>query len=699
MTDWRRVVAIKSGNMTSSGYRVTPRLVLTTGHGICDPSTRVDVAFMEPPGKQSAAELVWHSSYGCQVGNSLDPGTACGHGDGSGIQAASPALDLALLQLGTEKVTPVRWGRFVTGTTQRAGAVGFPDLQRYHGYLDPYGVRGEIEPATGHWTTEYYLDQLRGSPVRGTRDWRGMSGAAVFVSGFLTGCLQTFQPDRGRFTIMPATRMLHHPCLRAWIEKDARVAPVPEPVELLHVFTSPPLPPQTPAQLLDAEVAVTPFQGDTRLVKDLLLWARSAHGTQAQLLSGPMGSGKTRTAVEVIRRLMRESRWDGAAGFVSREERSASDWVRLLEDIKCPLLFVVDRAETSLEQIDELLDGVRHRTTSAQVRVLLLARSAGTLANRWHVEQTVTAPGVPACLYGAARGALDKHLERMRLGQAPASTSTRLPALAADLANPGDVQLDALSELLRERRLTLPGDPRMALLDMEREYVRSAVGGLLPQIDEELLDLVLTSLALSGERGESQAVADVLDAVRFRYWHIYRHILGGGDLGTDYRVVREVDTIVRVLGELYPPQDTACHGRFPDAVAAAQIVATGGWQRGQDFVTWLLEEDRRPLAASYALEEVHHHFPDAMHGLLFRPAEPGPVAEPSAAKIGDLTGANDVDLPQPPSPWRPAPDSTEDLRPDFPNEPLPGSFGQDDPAPSSNDVDLDHSNDIEPGLR
>ncbi|MGW1585653.1 hypothetical protein [Streptomyces sp. NPDC002386] len=624
MTDWRRVAAVESAAGISSGYRITPHLVLTAGHGIPDPSSggEVRVAFMLSPRQRWKATVLWHSRYGCREGDPLLPESECEHEPLA--REAAKSLDLALLcvDAGTDdarKQAPVRWGRFVTSDPQEGVAVGFPELQRHQGYLDPCGVRGTIDPATGHWTQWFSLALPARPAAHSGDDWRGLSGAAVFVSGFFVGCVQTF--DRTGFKVMPAARMLLHPCLRAWIKKDAAVPPAVEPADMRHLFTAPPSRPRTPAQLLDPEVEATPFQGTRELVDELAEWCRGTAAPGVRLLTGPVGVGKTRTAVELIRTLTLDPEvW--VAGFLRRELPDATEWERIFAAAQNKLLLVVDRVETREEaEVGVLLDAAgRH---GDRVRVLLLQRSADP--GDWSHPMAVPPfeeRGDTRDLYVASREALAHRLDALNTGREPGNAPDRLAVLSEGWT-PAEVQLAALTDLLRERRLAhLAEDSRMVLLDMERQYVRSAVHRRLPRVDEDLLDLVLTSVALSGGRSESDSAKDVLEAVRFRY----RHITGDHELEIDYRMVREVDAILAVLRSLYPPREAVHHGGLPDAVVAAQIVRARGGRRTRRFVSQLLD-DRTLLSADYALDELHHLYPDAADGL------PWPEEEPRGAQI------------------------------------------------------------------
>jgi hypothetical protein len=126
-----------------------------------------------------------------------------------------------------------------------------------------------------------------------------------------------------------------------------------------------------PARLLDPGLGVVPFSGRTAELTSLEDWCTAAQAGLVRLVSGGGGSGKTRLALELMRRMEAQG-WlclqvaEGMESEAVDAERSASP--------KARLLLVVDYAETRSD-LESLIDQAAR--DEGQVRVLLLARHAG----------------------------------------------------------------------------------------------------------------------------------------------------------------------------------------------------------------------------------------------------------------------------------------------------------------------------------
>ncbi|MFE9770551.1 serine protease [Streptomyces sp. NPDC005931] len=136
----------------------------------------------------------------------------------------------------------------------------------------------------------------------------------------------------------------------------------------------------TPAQML-AHGAM-PFVDRPELAH-LQAWCLEAPDFLLRLLHAPGGSGKTRLAAELCRRLD-EHGW--LAGFVERDAfRDPVRRARWLDDLTSALdagysvLAVFDYAQARQDDICDLLAHVRRRAGGSSLRVLLLARSAEPL--------------------------------------------------------------------------------------------------------------------------------------------------------------------------------------------------------------------------------------------------------------------------------------------------------------------------------
>lgn len=155
-----------------------------------------------------------------------------------------------------------------------------------------------------------------------------------------------------------------------------------------RLFAEPiaPLGPEAaPSMLLHPERAVVPFAGRERELADLVAWAHSAPNS-AKLVVGPAGSGRTRLAVELCRRMAADG-W--LAGLLRGQAPAAQ--IRRTSAIDKPLLAVVDDAELRSDQLLALAEAVSAR--SAPTRLLMLGRSDGgwLQALREHKDDKVAA--------------------------------------------------------------------------------------------------------------------------------------------------------------------------------------------------------------------------------------------------------------------------------------------------------------------
>lgn len=135
---------------------------------------------------------------------------------------------------------------------------------------------------------------------------------------------------------------------------------------------------QLPSFLLNARHAVVPWHegGRSEILADLDTWADDASRPVAvRLLHGEGGIGKTRLAIEWVRR--RRERHD-AAGFLPPNPDSR--WLERLCDLGPPVLVVIEYAESRGDLVDVLERVAAFAAASGphrQLRVLLLARGDG----------------------------------------------------------------------------------------------------------------------------------------------------------------------------------------------------------------------------------------------------------------------------------------------------------------------------------
>ncbi|HLH70025.1 MAG TPA: trypsin-like peptidase domain-containing protein, partial [Candidatus Dormibacteraeota bacterium] len=137
-----------------------------------------------------------------------------------------------------------------------------------------------------------------------------------------------------------------------------------------------------PARLLRPEYAVVPFRGRDRELEEAERWCLDPKASPLRLFVGLAGSGKTRLAVQLCRRL--EER-----GWVCRflREGAAEGVLESMAIAGGPALIVIDYAETRARRgqgpvgaasgasLQELLEPLTRLGTETWIRILLLARS------------------------------------------------------------------------------------------------------------------------------------------------------------------------------------------------------------------------------------------------------------------------------------------------------------------------------------
>lgn len=134
-----------------------------------------------------------------------------------------------------------------------------------------------------------------------------------------------------------------------------------------------------PSALLNARYEVVPFreQGRESILAELDRWCDEAPAVAVRLLHAEAGVGKTRLAIEWMRRRQALG-W--AAGFLAKE--ISKDWFERLWALGQPLLVVLDYAESRTDLRAALLRVLRYAQQEEagslrRVRLLLLARSNG----------------------------------------------------------------------------------------------------------------------------------------------------------------------------------------------------------------------------------------------------------------------------------------------------------------------------------
>ncbi|MGW6839459.1 tetratricopeptide repeat protein [Streptomyces sp. NPDC054958] len=381
------MVAVNGAGGSGSGYVIAPRLVLTSAHvvpvmgGVVSlfhpgraPSWRGTVVWRGTPGQRDDAALVRID----------DPGWVPPTG------------------------APVRWGRLVThlpGTPCEAW--GVPELvQRPGRATDTLHPSGTLNPGDRHVGNRYVMNLGQHPPADmadGSSPWGGMSGAALFCGGLLTGVIAVDPTGRAHAALeaVPAYVLMHDAAFRAVLAEHVRdLGMLLEPVEWQHLVEAAEPAPSglvgSPAALLRARRQVVPFRGRTEVMEGLRNWCEEA-GFGARLLYGPGGQGKTRLAQHLTDTQASEG-WSTL--WLSGD--ADSDALGVLAAAAVPLLIVVDYAETRTTQLAALLQAAARHAGGGMLKLLMLARTAGD----WWQALQAASPIAEELLEGAQVTAL-----------------------------------------------------------------------------------------------------------------------------------------------------------------------------------------------------------------------------------------------------------------------------------------------------
>ena len=362
----------QGGWTSGSGYLLAGRLVLTAAHVVCvGGQALTTVRVRGEPGGLHAARVLWH-------------------------RHDSDGIDLALLEVTDPSwVTPtwrhpVRFGQFVTGRpAQACEAVGFPHVVATPERRDTHHAVGQLNPKS-LVKAGLYAVEVSNPPSAPTADgsgWAGMSGAAVHCAGLLIGVV-TVDPagfDSRRLVCAPITAAFADPAFTALVTEHTGAPPVPEPVELVDL-AHPVTPPNSPAKLLRADAATTPFR-DRPELQQLLDWCEDPAWSGVRLVTGPGGQGKTRLARHLVGQLTQRGIERGEQGWaaVVLAEQAGPGALAVLRQVTTPTLVIVDYAESRSAQLDPLIEAMDR--AEAKVRLLLLARTAGA----WRTDRVAPA--------------------------------------------------------------------------------------------------------------------------------------------------------------------------------------------------------------------------------------------------------------------------------------------------------------------
>jgi hypothetical protein len=128
----------------------------------------------------------------------------------------------------------------------------------------------------------------------------------------------------------------------------------------------------TPYQILWPRFGIVPFFDHAQVMRPLEAWCNTPDDVAAMFVDGAGGMGKTRSAIELCRRLA-ESGW--VTGFFRPGIRGAA---AALKAQRADQLIVLDYANDRPHQIVEFVDELlASRSPSRRIRLLLLTRTSG----------------------------------------------------------------------------------------------------------------------------------------------------------------------------------------------------------------------------------------------------------------------------------------------------------------------------------
>jgi hypothetical protein len=198
-------VAAVFGSLQGSGYLLTERLVLTSGHVAGDVGDSVIIIVPEGVGEVRGEVLYRDAAVDVAL-------VLAEHSPSSRLPGPGP-----------------EWGEVKDlQTWPGACAVGYPAVQRRAAnQLDVHQVVGRFNAGSGALSKEAVLEDLD-APVAGS-PWAGLSGAAVFAGGVLVGVVRAdlVSWQHRRLELVPVHRLLADArftgaCVRAGLEIDVR---------------------------------------------------------------------------------------------------------------------------------------------------------------------------------------------------------------------------------------------------------------------------------------------------------------------------------------------------------------------------------------------------------------------------------------------------------------------------------------------
>jgi hypothetical protein len=369
------------GEGSGSGYRLGDRLVLTARHviapAVAGAGGRLLVRPVGVPG-WLPARVEWEDA---------------------GADAALVAVeDQGWRAPAGESV--LRWGELTGSDPVPCAAVGFPWASALPDRMrDTAHLYGQLAPLGQLKVGRLDLDVASASPSArpGGSAWAGMSGTGVIADNHLVGVI-VVDPARyqDRLVAVPVSLLVADPGFRARLmAHGVRAEAVPvgagwylrlpgeQTVSLDPAYwpVSRRFRPGLPT-LLRPEHGLVPFLDRQALLDQITGWCQGPTDHPLLLVTGGGGSGKTRLGREACVQML-VAGWD--AGLANDQRRDGAATTRLQR----PTLLVVDDADLRTGLIAALVDYLRWDDAGPPVRLLLLARAAGTWWHRLVRQQDV----------------------------------------------------------------------------------------------------------------------------------------------------------------------------------------------------------------------------------------------------------------------------------------------------------------------